>query len=653
MHQLKSKLGPLFPIIATCFVMLGIYMISRILLSIWHADRVFQDGQWANFFVSAIRVDFSGFSRFFILPAIVTILASGSRLLEALWMPLLRAWIVFGIMLAVFMEAVTPGFILEYDLRPNRLFIEYLDYPAQVGSMLWGGYKMELFFALMLLFMSFWYGRKFALWATSNLPGYRWYLRPIVGLMVAFVLLLGARSSLGHRPLNPAMVAYSTDPLVNDLVLNSSYSIGFAYLQMKDFNDAYSFYPKQDDQKLREAIALTSMFPLSDSGASDPYFSKPAGQPFKQKNIVILLLESHGARYVSHLGGIDASPNLDRIAENGWVFTNMYATGTRSARGIEAVISGFPPTPARSTVKLPQSQTGFFTIADLLKKIGYETQFIYGGESHFDNMKSFFLGNGVQSIHDREKFSNPEFIGSWGASDEDLFDEAHSQFIKFHENKKPFFSLVFTSSNHTPYEFPDGKIDLFKEPKQSVENAVKYADFAVGEFYDQARKSPYWNDTVFVVIADHDARSHGEIPIPVEHFHIPAIIFGGGIEHKIDDRLISQLDIPQTLLSLIGVDSQNPMLGNDYTREVGLGQRRAVMQRDKNFGFMNAAGDLVVFEPGEKVSSFRYNKKDNSLEEADVSDQVIELANSYALWGSYLLRNGYYRANKDYSLPRE
>lgn len=139
-------------------------------------------------------------------------------------------------------------------------------------------------------------------------------------------------------------------------------------------------------------------------------------------------------------------------------------------------------------------------------------------------MKSFFLGNGFVDMQDLPTFSNPKFVGSWGASDEDLFNKADEQFTQMAKEGKPFFSLVFTSSNHSPFEYPDGVITQYNEPKQTVENAVKYADYALGQFVEKAKKSPYWDNTVFVVVADHDARTQGTNPIPVEYFHIPAVI---------------------------------------------------------------------------------------------------------------------------------
>ncbi|HNW42228.1 MAG TPA: LTA synthase family protein, partial [Opitutaceae bacterium] len=145
------------------------------------------------------------------------------------------------------------------------------------------------------------------------------------------------------------------------------------------------------------------------------------------------------------------TPELEKLKETGWWFEELYATGTRSVRGIEAVVSGYLPTPARSVVKLSLAQKDFFTLAMPLKRLGYHTEFIYGGESHFDNMRGFFTGNGFQSVIDQKDYAAPKFVGSWGASDEDLFDKAHERLTALHAAGTPSFTLVFTSSNHEPF----------------------------------------------------------------------------------------------------------------------------------------------------------------------------------------------------------
>src|SRR5690606_29028872 len=208
----------------------------------------------------------------------------------------------------------------------------------------------------------------------------------------------------------------------------------------------------------------------------------------------------------------------------------------------------FLPSPARSVLKLPKAQTKFFSIAELLANQGYDTGFIYGGESHFDNMRGFFLGNGFQTIIDQNDYTEYDFMGNWGVSDEDLFNYAYRYLSA--PTGRPKLTVIFTSSNHTPYQFPAGKIDLFDNEVQTVNNAVRYADYALGQFLQRLEDQGRLDTSVVMVVADHDARVLGADLVPIEHFHIPGFIIGAGVPQLIDKRLVSQIDLAPTLMSL-------------------------------------------------------------------------------------------------------
>ena len=652
MHKLKRFCGPLYPVLWASIALLSIFTLSRLGLAVWHFDRVTDADGWLRVFASGLRVDIASICFLFILPAFLSCLISGPHKTGQLWNIVLRLWMTVGLLFAVYMEVATPPFIQEYDLRPNRLFIEYLVYPQEVFGMLWSGYKLELFISLLASILTLVLGWKWTKNLVEDLYYPKWYWRPVIAVLIVFIGVLGARSSLGHRPMNPAMVSFSSDPLMNDLVLNSAYSVLFAAKQMGAEANAFKYYPKMGKQQVIDEIqASMNVKPTTFVSKTSPTLAQhDATYQGTSKNIVILLMESHGARYVSSLGGIDLSPNMDQLMDEGWAFTRMYATGTRSVRGIEAVTTGFSPTPARSVVKLGKSQNNFFTVARLLADRSYHTQFIYGGESHFDNMKSFFLGNGFEDMQDFPTFSNPKFVGSWGASDEDLFNKADEQFTQLTQEGKPFFSLVFSSSNHSPFEYPDGVITPYNEPKQTVENAVKYADYALGQFVEKAKQSSYWDNTVFVVVADHDARTHGTQPIPIDYFHIPAIIFGGGIEARKDDRLVSQIDLAPTLLSLAGISSQNPMIGHDLTRSVPPEKQRALMQRDKNFGWLTSDNQVVVLQPGQGISTYRYDNLTHRLTPHQVDASIVTRAHANAMWGSLAFDENFYTPQEESSL---
>lgn len=641
---LKQRLTVLYPILVAFITMLGFLTLSRLGLCLWQADRVIDFSSLMQIMFGGLRIDISSICYLLILPSLITTLISGDHIIGRTWNKIFAVWIFLGLFMIIFMEAATPPFIIEYDVRPQRLFVEYLKYPQEVGSMLITGYKLELAFGFVVSLLTTIYGWRFARSITSNLSYPRWFFRPILALLVVAIGFLGARGTLQHRPLNPALVAFSTDHLINDLSINSSYSLMFAIKGMMNEESAYDYYPKMAQDEVLQEVRDEMNLP-ADAFVSSEYptlAKRQASYQGKPKNIVILLQESLGARYVGALGGLPLTPNIDKLINEYWSLDQMYATGTRSVRGIEAVTSGFGPTPARAVVKRIKSQTNFFTIASLLQKRGYHTQFVYGGESHFDNMKTYFLGNGVMDIKDLPTFDNPKFVGSWGASDGDLYDHADKQFKQLAAQGKPFFSLVFTSSNHSPFEYPKGDFELYNQPAETRENAAKYSDYAIGEFFKKAKASNYWDNTIFIIVADHDSRAGGDSLVPVGHFHIPAVIIGKDVPKKRDPRVVSQLDIPQTLLSLAGISSENPMIGMDLTKEVPKEKQRAIMQYNKNFGYMDADRNMVVFQPHKPAQGFLYHEETEKTTPKEQSAELVKRAHAIALWGSLAYLNDYY-----------
>ncbi|OOF59167.1 LTA synthase family protein [Rodentibacter genomosp. 2] len=640
---MKNTRSPLFPIVVFVVINLIIFSLSRLGLSLWQMERVTAVQGWRELFLQGLRIDVVALCYLFGVPALFTVLFHTSDL----WKKILRVWLTFGSVFIIFMEIATPAFIETYDYRPNRLFIEYLIYPKEVFSMLVEGHLSEVILNLVFTVLATILYWQLAAWSVKNLRPMSWKVRPIVALVVIGVSFIGARSSFQHRGINPAMVAFSSDSLVNSLVLNSGYSVIYAAQQFKDEEKSSEIYGKMDTNEMLRIVKLNR------GRAVDDYISEKfptltkntASYQGKPKNIVIILQESLGAQFIGTLGGKPLSPNIDRLAKEGWLFENIYATGTRSVRGIEAVTTGFIPTPARAVVKLNNSQNNFFTIADFLGKQGYDTSFIYGGEKHFDNMASFFYGNGVKTIIDQQDYKNPKFTATWGVSDEDLFDKADETFTKLQNEGKPFFSLVFSSSNHDPFEFPDGKIELYEQPKATRNNSAKYADYAVGHFFNLAKKSNYWKDTIFLVIADHDSRAAGASLIPIKNFHIPALILGEGIAPRRDQRLVSQIDMPTTLLSLAGVSGNYPMIGYDLTKNTN--PDRAIMQFDQTQALMKGNRDVVIQMPSKAAQGYYYDKATETLKEKSVSEEMKQEALAYALLGSYLYKNRLYQAGSE------
>lgn len=646
MYQRSQTRSVLFPILLFIGINLLILSLARLGVGIWQVDRVTAVNGWLPLMLQGIRIDIASLCWLFGLPALFSVLFFHQNVVGKIWRAILRVWLTVGSVFILFMEVATPNFIETFDLRPNRLFIEYLVHPKEVFTMLMNGHLVSVIFGVLAILISgviYW---KLSGWATQNLRFPSWKMRPFIALLVAAIVFVGGRSSLAHRGINPAMVAFSSDPLVNSLVLNSGYSVLYAVQQLKDEDKSSEQYGKMSVEEMLSIVKQARNRPETDYILADiPTLTEnQATYQGKPKNIVIVLEESLGAQFVGALGGKPLTPNLDKLSKEGWFFTNLYATGTRSVRGIEAVTTGFTPTPARAVVKLTKSQNNFFSIAELLKRQGYHTSFIYGGEKHFDNMASFFYGNGFQQIIDEKDYKNPKFVATWGMSDEDLFDKANETFTQLHKEGKPFFSLVFSSSNHDPFEFPDGKIELYEQPKQTRNNAAKYADYALGYFFELAKKSDYWKDTVFLVIADHDSRAVGEHLVPIQHFHIPALLLGENIQPRVDNRLVSQIDMPTTLLSVAGVSGQYPMIGYDLTQNVD--PNRVFMQYDATQAMMKG-NDVVVMRPNLPIEGFVYDKENAKLIPQEQPESFKKEALAHALLGSYLYKNQQYKLSED------
>ncbi|MGO3917199.1 MAG: LTA synthase family protein [Pseudoalteromonas sp.] len=642
---MTANTSVLKPLLRFTIILISIFITSRIALLFWQHSRL-NDGDIWPIISGAIRIDLSSIGYLATIGVFILILHVVARPKTELFQ---RVFTLYGscvVTVVVIVEASTPAFINQYDVRPNRLYIEYLDYPQEVFSMLVHGHLFAMLSTLLLASLTSVYSYRLLCRAFTQPPSLKKASNLPILMAALIICLFAARGTLNHRPLNPALVYFSQDSLVNSLVLNSTYSVAFALKNIGNEKSASNLYGTMLRQQIIDTVKKASYRKQFVVGNIPTLaHNKPFVSGVK-KNLVIILEESLGARFVGELGGLDITPELDKLYQQGWGFDNLYATGTRSVRGIEAITTGFTPSPSRSVVKLSKSQHNFFSLADVFSQEGYKTQFIYGGESHFDNMKSFFLGNGFNDIVDINHIDNPQFISSWGVSDEDLFNQADKELTKLSNSTEPFFSLVFTSSNHDPFDIPQGKVSLPKghNPENYKRDlAIKYADYALGKFINKAKTRSYWENTVFLVVADHDVRVFGSEPVPLKSFHIPAVILNSDMKSKRDPRLVSQIDLPVTLMSLLGIDQATPMLGFDLTKSYPV--ERAMMQYYDNFAYLEN-DRAVILMPNQQTSYWRYNKQtkiQEKNEQLNVDQTLAEKALAHVLFSNLAYTEQLYR----------
>ena len=324
----------------------------------------------------------------------------------------------------------------------------------------------------------------------------------------------------------------------------------------------------------------------------------PSG-PEQRLNVVLISVESLSAEYLGKFGNTKGlTPNLDRMADEGMLFTRLYATGTRTVRGLEALALSVPPTPGHSVVKRPNNEN-LYTIGEVFREKGYESLYLYGGYGYFDNMEHFFGSNGYTVI-DRQAIDKADihYENIWGVADEDLFSQTLRELDQRHAAGRKFFAHVMTTSNHRPYTYPAGRIDI--PPATGPDGAVKYTDWALGDFIARARTRPWFEDTLFVIVADHCAAARGKTDLPLDRFHIPLLIYAP--KHVPPSRvetIASQIDIPPTILALLNFGYVSRFFGQDILTE-GKSHQRAMMANYQTVGYYEKE-TIVELRPQRRV----------------------------------------------------
>jgi phosphoglycerol transferase MdoB-like AlkP superfamily enzyme len=332
-----------------------------------------------------------------------------------------------------------------------------------------------------------------------------------------------------------------------------------------------------------------------------------------KKNVVLISVESLSADFMEHYGNTQKiTPFLDSLATKSLFFTNLYATGNRTVRGLEALTLCIPPTAGESIIKRKDNKNKF-TVGNIFKSKGYDVKFLYGGYSYFDNMKDFYEGNAYEIV-DRNNFKPNEitFANVWGVCDEDMVKKAIPIMNAEAKTGKPFFYHWMTVSNHRPFTYPDGKIDISGSAK-SREGGVKYTDFSLRKFFEMAKKQDWYKNTVFVIIADHCAASAGKTELPMDKYRIPAMIFSENFIQPMEcNRLMSQIDVMPTLFGILNFNYSSKFLGQDVLKPDYV--PRAYIATYQDLGLIKD-NYLTVISPTRKVKQYALTLQKSALPE--------------------------------------
>jgi phosphoglycerol transferase MdoB-like AlkP superfamily enzyme len=374
----------------------------------------------------------------------------------------------------------------------------------------------------------------------------------------------------------------------------------------------------------RQMVAQDNTRFLTPAGTRSLLRHVDNGENPKKLNIMLVINESFGSTYVDNLDNKRdeiITPNLTRLSKDGLWLTNMYSTGVRTVRGLEGLLTSFSPIPGISTARRPGSD-GMSSIAFVLKDKGYQTAFLYGGRALFDNMGNYWSGIGFDTVWEQSDIADIGFDTIWGAADEYIYDEALRRMETMSATGEPFFLSMLSISNHRPYTYPEGRIDKDPADKRK-ENVATYADWSFGRFIEMARKRPWFDDTVFIFVADHGPRLSGSALVPVDRYRIPLLYYAPKhIKPALIDTTGSILDFAPTLMGLLGLSFDSPFFGIDM-RRVAKDQGRVVMSHNYAIGF-GQNGHVVTIDPTGSSRGYKMPiGNDDPLEPVDTPDPDI------------------------------
>ncbi|MBF0439899.1 MAG: sulfatase-like hydrolase/transferase [Magnetococcales bacterium] len=495
----------------------------------------------------------------------------------------------------------------EFGVRFNFIAVDYLVYTREVIGNIRQSYPLPKLLLAILCVTSL---IGFGIWRQGWLqPSFavatRFKQRAVHGL-----ILLAAPIGF-YLGVDASLADISPNRYHNELAKNGIYSLFSAFINNELEYDL--FYLKRDEKEVFAKVRERLTTPDALLATTDPLDITRAISnlgPEKRLNVIYLTIESMSADFMALFGNTEGlTPNLDQLAKESLTFTNLYATGTRTDRGMESLVLSLPPTPGRSKVKRENNED-LFSSGFLFQQRGYDTQFIYGGYGYFDNMNYFFSHNGF-GVVDRTYLAANEITHEnvWGVADEDLLRRVILEADRAYGEGKPFYHFVMTTSNHRPFTYPSGRIDL---PTGSRQGGVKYTDWAFGDFFKRAKERPWFDNTLFVITGDHCAGSAGKTDLPVERYHIPLMIYAPKqIAPRMEAALISQIDITPTVLGLLQWSYSSRFFGQDIFRSLPQ-SRRAFIGTYQKLGLIS--GDrLTVLLPQHKANSYRLGQNSQIL----------------------------------------
>lgn len=611
--------------------------------------------------VAFIRVFLVGFAYdvgvglFFIFPYSIYLLILPQRFVDSRFNKIITYFsFSLGILILFFSFFAEITFWQEFESRFNFIAVDYLIYTYEVINNINESYPLPMLIAVMIIltfFVIFFCIRKN--YFSDTFKGNTRFLSRLkitAGILIATVVYAFSVEN--------SFADLSTNRYQNELSKSGIYSFFSAYNNNEiNYEHFYQLMDNRDAFKIIKNDLKDSSSRFLQNNFSIERKIESSVTTVQRPNVIMITMESFSADFMKTFGNSQGiTPVLDSLANESVLFTNMYSTGTRTVRGMEALSLAIPPTPGNSIVRR-KNNDHLTTVGSIFSHQGYDTSFFYGGDGYFDNMNKYFGDNGYAIIdRNRNAFAkenyhaprtsiddrNVTFENAWGICDEDLYNEVIRKSDEQYKTGKPFYDFVITTSNHRPFTYPDGKIDI---PSGSGrEGAVKYTDYAIGAFLKKIKNKPWYKNTVIVIVADHCASSAGKNEIDISKYHIPALIVNLQDRQSLKiNKMCSQIDLYPTLFNLLGWNYTSNLYGKNVLSDsyiprifVGTYQKLAYMEND----------NLVILSPQQKVETFKYVQEKNEQIAVVPKQEIVGRAIANYQTAYYLYKNNGLKQNQ-------
>ena len=618
---------------------LVIFTLTRLGLAVYTGLASLSPGLWPGFLGKGLVFDLATLA-VLLAPVLLYEALLPNRWRTSRWHRVLRfAWLWFSVALLLFGAVAEFTFWNEFSTRFNFIAVDYLLYTQEVIDNIRQSYPVGAILggiALLALVTTMLLSRRVRLSDDAPMS---------VRRRLIFAVCAVALPALSIMLFDSDQMHGSGNAYADELSGNGLFTFAAALRRNElDYDKFYRTIAQADADRILSSAGVTRA-PL---GQATPTPDRKPGSgipaPFNRRprHVVLITVESLSAEFLGSYGSkLGLTPRLDRLAAEGLKFERLFATGTRTVRGLEALSLGTPPVPGQAIVRRPNNDH-LATIGLLLGRQGFTSLFLYGGYGYFDNMNAYFAANDYRVV-DRTDIPKESVIfeNAWGVADEVLFNHTLAVMDRETAGGKPVFAQIMTTSNHRPYTYPPGRIDIASPGGR--EGAVKYTDYAIGKFIDDARAKPWFNDTLFVIVADHCASASGIATLPVGNYHIPMIFYAPALlAPGTYAPMVSQVDLPPTLISLLDKRGAELFYGQSMFDSKPAPQR-AFISNYQDLGLLRD-GVLTILLPKGRVESFKVDPVTYASTPIPVDEQRLNETIAYYQTASRAFKRGELKA---------